>query len=81
MTDLSYTRFLASADGAGVGAPADADPAETAEWRDAFLAVVAAHGPARARFLLDEMARLAHTPAIGWQPELVTPYINTIAVD
>jgi len=79
MTDLSYTRFLAGADGADRSA--DADPAETAEWRDAFLAAVATHGPARARFLLDELARLACTPAIGWQPELVTPYINTVAVD
>ena len=79
MTDLSYTRFLANAERAAD--PTDADPAETAEWRDAFLAAVATHGPERARFLLDEMARLARTPAIGWQPELVTPYINTIAVD
>jgi pyruvate dehydrogenase complex dehydrogenase (E1) component len=30
----------------------DADPLETAEWRDAFLALVQAHGPARGRFLL-----------------------------
>ena len=79
MTDLSYTRFLANAERAAD--PVDADPAETAEWRDAFLAAVATHGPERARFLLDEMARLARTPAIGWQPELVTPYVNTIAVD
>ena len=76
MTDLSYTRYLAQLDAAS-----DADPQETAEWREAFLAVAALQGPARARFLLDELARLASTPALGWQPELVTPYVNTIAVD
>jgi len=74
MTDHSLTRFLAAEDG-------DIDPAETAEWREAFLSLVAAHGPARAHFVLDELATLARTPHIGWSPELVTPYVNTIAVD
>ena len=59
----------------------DTDPQETAEWRDAFTALVAAHGPERARFVLDELARQAHTQRLGWQPELATPYINTIGVD
>jgi pyruvate dehydrogenase E1 component len=74
MTDHSITRFLAS-DGI------DIDPAETAEWRDAFTALVAAHGSARARYVLDQLAVMARTPHVGWQPELVTPYVNTIAVD
>lgn len=74
MTDHSITRFLAS-DGI------DIDPGETAEWRDAFTALVAAHGPARARYVLDQLAVMARTPHVGWQPELVTPYVNTIAVD
>jgi len=74
MTDQSITRFLAS-DGI------DIDPAETAEWRDAFTALVAAHGSARARYVLDQLAVMARTPHVGWQPELVTPYVNTIAVD
>ncbi len=74
MTDHSITRFLA-ADGA------DTDPAETAEWRDAFLALVATQGPARARFMLDALVRMARTAQLAWQPELVTPYVNTIAVD
>jgi pyruvate dehydrogenase E1 component len=30
---------------------------------------------------LDELARLAREQRIGWQPELNTPYINTIAVE
>jgi pyruvate dehydrogenase E1 component len=73
MTDHSLTRFLAL-DG-------DIDPVETAEWRDAFLAMVAAHGPERARFVLDQLAEMARSPHIAWSPELVTPYVNTIAVD
>ena len=59
----------------------DADPQETAEWRDAFLALVATQGPERARHMLDELARLARSQRIGWTPELSTPYVNTIAVD
>jgi pyruvate dehydrogenase E1 component len=74
MTDHSLTRFLATDSG-------DIDPVETAEWREALLALVATHGPARARFILDEIAALARSPHIAWSPELVTPYVNSIAVD
>ena len=50
MTDLSLARHI----GAVLArAGEDADPAETAEWREALDALVAAHGPARARFMLD----------------------------
>ena len=35
----------------------DSDPLETTEWRDAFVALAAAQGPERARFLLDELYR------------------------
>ena len=59
----------------------DPDPVETTEWRSAFTALAEAHGPERARFMLDELARLARAQRIGWQPELSTPYVNTIAVD
>jgi pyruvate dehydrogenase E1 component len=57
----------------------DPDPAETAEWRDAFLALAQTQGPQRARQMLVELARLARQQRIGWQPELATPYVNTIA--
>ncbi|WP_372825292.1 alpha-ketoglutarate dehydrogenase [Polaromonas sp.] len=60
---------------------ADADPAESAEWREAFVALAAAQGPARARYLLDELARLAREQRIGWKPELATPYVNTVGVN
>ena len=59
----------------------DADPQETAEWREAFEALSATQGPARARYVLEELGRLARTRRIGWKPELGTPYLNTIAVD
>ena len=58
----------------------DLDPVETTEWRDAFASVVRLHGPDRARYLLDQLVVLAHQQHIGWSPELVTPYVNTIAV-
>jgi pyruvate dehydrogenase E1 component len=74
MADQSITRYLADQTG-------DADPVETAEWREAFLALVATEGPARARFILDQLAVLARSPAVGWAPELVTPYVNTVPVE
>src|SRR4029079_4381525 len=74
MTDQSLTRFLGSENG-------DTDPGETAEWRQALLSLVATEGAARARFILDEIAALARSPHIAWSPELVTPYVNSIAVD
>jgi pyruvate dehydrogenase E1 component len=74
MTDQSLARYLAPE---GL----DLDPSETAEWREAFLALVATEGPARARFILDQLAALARDPHVAWSPELVTPYVNTIPVD
>lgn len=59
----------------------DPDPEETLEWCEALLSLVASQGPARARQVLDELARLARQQRIGWQPELNTPYVNTIAVE
>ncbi|MFZ3125470.1 MAG: alpha-ketoglutarate dehydrogenase [Acidovorax sp.] len=59
----------------------DPDPQESTEWRDAFSALIAAQGPERARFMLDELARQARTQRVGWQPDLCTPYVNTIGVD
>ena len=56
----------------------DLDPQETAEWRDALMTVLATDGPERARFLLDELARSARSSRIHWEPELATPYVNSI---
>ena len=58
----------------------DIDPEETAEWRDAFLALVATQGPERARRLLQEIVGVARAQRVGWQPDLNTPYVNTVAV-
>ncbi|MFZ9370484.1 MAG: pyruvate dehydrogenase (acetyl-transferring), homodimeric type [Limnohabitans sp.] len=59
----------------------DADPAETQEWREAFDALLATQGPDRARFMLDELIRLARQRQVGWQPDLCTPYVNSIPVE
>ena len=75
MNAATLARWLAAPAGS------DLDPEETAEWRDAFLALLREQGPERARFLLDELARLAHAQRIGWQPDLNTPYQNTVAVE
>ena len=59
----------------------DPDPQETAEWLEAFEALVATQGPTRASQLLDALIRSARNQRIGWQPELCTPYVNSIHVD
>ena len=59
----------------------DPDPQETAEWREAFAALVQQSGPERARQILDELARIARERQIGWQPALNTPYVNSIPVE
>ncbi|WP_324487526.1 alpha-ketoglutarate dehydrogenase [Polaromonas sp.] len=59
----------------------DTDPQETAEWREAFMALAATQGQARARYLLDELARLAREQRVSWKPELATPYVNTVGVN
>ncbi len=74
MTDHGLTPHLAPLN-------ADPDPAETAEWGEAFASMVAVHGPQRARFMLDTLVRLARAAHVDWSPELVTPYVNSIAVD
>jgi pyruvate dehydrogenase E1 component len=74
MADHSITRYLADESG-------DTDPTETREWRDAFLALIASEGPARARFILDQLAVIGRSPVIGWSPELVTPYVNSVPVE
>ncbi|EYC51644.1 pyruvate dehydrogenase [Hylemonella gracilis str. Niagara R] len=59
----------------------DTDPQETAEWQDAFAALMTSQGAERARHILNTLAAQARALRIGWQPELATPYVNTIAVD
>ncbi|KLR56806.1 alpha-ketoglutarate dehydrogenase [Diaphorobacter sp. J5-51] len=73
-TPLATLATLAAA------ASPDTDPQETAEWRDALQALVATGGPERARFLLDELNRLAGQLRVDWRPGLNTPYVNTVSV-
>ncbi len=64
--------------------PVDADPKETREWLDALAALIAAggvEGAERAAFLLDKLVAFARSQGVRWQPELCTPYQNTIAVN
>ncbi len=74
MTALTPHHLLAAPSG-------DLDPLETAEWREAFLSLVATEGPARARFILDNLVQLANANQVHWQPELVTPYVNSVGVE
>jgi len=78
MTDLSLAHHI----GAILArAGEDTDPGETAEWCEALDALTAAHGPARARFLLDALLAHARRRGVHWQPSLITPYVNTIALE
>jgi len=74
MTALTPHHLLAAPSG-------DLDPLETTEWREAFLSLVATEGPARARFILDNLVQLANANQVHWQPELVTPYVNSVGVE
>jgi len=59
----------------------DADPTETAEWNEAFMDLLASGNSERAKFILDNLVKLANKNQINWVPDLVTPYINSIPVD
>lgn len=59
----------------------DTDPAETAEWNEAFMDLLASGDSARAKFILDNLLKLANKNQINWVPDLVTPYVNSIPVD
>jgi len=59
----------------------DANPQETAEWRDALLSLLANEGPDRVNQILNSLSAVARQHRTGWQPDLNTPYANTISVD
>ena len=59
----------------------DTDPAETAEWNEAFMDLLVSGDSARAKFILDNLLKLANKNQINWVPDLVTPYVNSIPVD
>ena len=57
------------------------DQQELDEWSDALASLVANAGPARAREILDLLAREGGAPGIDWKPRHGTPYINIISVE
>ena len=59
----------------------DTDPVETAEWNEAFMDLLISGDSARAKFILDNLVKLANKNQINWVPDLVTPYVNSIPVD
>ncbi len=59
----------------------DDDPQESAEWREALLAVLETQGPERARHLLDMLARTAAERSLDWQAPRGTAYVNTVPVE
>jgi pyruvate dehydrogenase E1 component len=59
---------------------ADLDPDETREWREAFEALVQAHGTDRATFILDQLYAQAQKAGVRWAPPRTSAYVNTIAV-
>ena len=56
----------------------DIDPTETAEWLDAFDAVVRHQGRSRASFLLRQLADRATNNDVDMPSAITTPYRNTI---
>ncbi len=58
--------------------PRDVDPQETAEWVESLEAVIDAHGPERAQFLLSTLLERAQRDRIEIPAAIETPYVNTI---
>ena len=56
----------------------DADPIETAEWLDAFDALVGREGRERGTFILRKLVDRARARRVPLPPVLNTPYCNTI---
>ena len=59
----------------------DADSQETREWMDALSAVIAAEGPERAHFLLEQLLEHARQSSIDMPFSATTGYVNTIEPD
>ena len=57
----------------------DLDPQETQEWHDAFVQTLAENGTERGRYLLSSLAHLALSHQVQWNPNLITPHVNTIS--
>src|SRR6266581_1673713 len=51
----------------------DTDPTETREWLDSLDAVVDAHGPTRARYLISALLERARERQVGLPAAITTP--------
>ncbi len=65
----------------GPQAVAEGELLENAEWQEALKSLLQSAGPQRVCEIMDQLAAAARHPSIGWQPELGTPYVNTITVE
>ncbi|MFF3703314.1 MULTISPECIES: alpha-ketoglutarate dehydrogenase [Pseudomonas] len=65
----------------GDGVPGDSDPGETAEWLEALESTLAHCGPARARFLLEQLE--AHARELGLErgAQPYSAYRNTLSLE
>ena len=59
----------------------DVDPVEVAEWTDALDSVLAFEGPARARYILEQLTEAAKRCGAAVPYSANTPYLNTIPRD
>ncbi len=66
---------------AGTDPRHDADPAETAEWRDGLQSLVEASGADRAGYVLDNLLGHAATLGLRANSQTRTAYLNTIPAD
>ena len=58
--------------------PEDIDPTETAEWKEAFQALVGAQGAPRAAYVLDELLAQAAASGVRAAGQTRSAYLNTI---
>jgi pyruvate dehydrogenase E1 component len=56
----------------------DLDALETKEWLDSLGGVLVAHGPDRAKFLLNKLRQKAQRNGVDVTAPINTPYVNTI---
>jgi pyruvate dehydrogenase E1 component len=78
MTDLSLAHHIgAILARAGEGR----DPAETAEWCEALDALTAATARRAPASCSTPLLAHARRRGVHWQPSLITPYVNTIALE
>ena len=64
--------------GAAANDPVDTDGQETREWLDALSGVIAAEGPERAHFLLEQLLEHARQNSIDMPFSANTGYVNSI---